>query len=202
MRQSTIVYILIMAILVGAYYYLNNRPETVDLEPGSLELDPSSGEYLFSPEDGIPSLVRVESREGDIVEVTRNEDNIWLFTLPYEGEAEQGGVEASVSQVSTIQILDHIPGLNRSDVGLDHPNYLITIEFTSGVKRTLKIGVLTPTESGYYADGEGDTLILNRVGVDALTTLLAFPPYAATLTPSPESPEIEINSEATGTPAN
>jgi len=200
MRQSTIIYILIMAILVGAYYYLNNRQETVDLDPGSFEPDTSLGEYLFPPEDGILSFVRVESRDGDIVELTRNQDNFWQFTQPYEGEAEQGGVEAAISQVSTIRILDHIPDLKPSDVGLDHPDYLITLEFTSGVKRTMNIGVLTPTESGYYVEGEGEILILNRIGVDALTTLLAFPPYAATITPPPATPEMELTPEATATP--
>jgi len=84
--------------------------------------------------------------------------------------------------------LEHISNLAPDAVGLDDPEYTITLQFTSGVERIVKIGVLTPTESGYYIPGEnGDILIVSRSSVDSLTGLLTNLPYAPTEVPAPSS---------------
>src|ERR671910_567103 len=107
-RGSTVVYIILLLLLVGAYYYLNNRAQpaeielTVTVEPGA---EVGQG-YLFSPEEGTPSSIRIESKSGETVEIARGDDNVWALTQPIEANAEQGAAEAAATQVTTMRILD------------------------------------------------------------------------------------------------
>lgn len=185
MRRSTIVYLVLFAIVLAAAYYFNNRAETAEAEATP---EPTSApiEYLFTSADGLPTRIRIESKAGEVLELARNEESAWVITRPEEAAADQGLVESAAGQVATIRILERVPSLAPGDVGLDDPEYTLTFEFTSGVERMLEIGVLTPTERGYYGrSGRDEILIISTVSVDSLLGLLTTPPYAPTETPSP-----------------
>ena len=184
MRQSTVIYLVLFLLVIGAYYYLNNREEPADI---ALTLEPTTEvSYLFTAEDGLPTSIRIESKSGDTVEVARNAENAWALILPREATADQASAEAAASQVTTMQILDRLPDIDPEIVGLTDPEYNILVKFTSGVERNVKIGVITPTESGYYVQNtDGETVIVSKSSVDALLGLLNNPPYLETPTPSP-----------------
>lgn len=189
MRRSTIIYLVLFIIALGAYFfqkYPEARPQIGDV----LTPEPTSAiEYLFTPADGLPTRIHIESKAGEIVEVKRNAENAWMLTLPEEAAADQGSVEAAAGQVSTIRILERLPELAPEAVGLDVPEYTMTFQFTSGVERIVSIGVVTPTQSGYYArTEESEILIVSKSAVDSLFVLLTEPPYAASETPAPASP--------------
>lgn len=202
-RGSTVVYIVLLLLLVGAYYYLNNREQpadielTVTVEPG-LEV---GQEYLFTAEEGTPSSLRIESKSGETVEIARGEDNAWALTQPIEARAEQGAAEAAATQVTTMRIIDTVPDVDPKIVGLEDPEYVLTVKFTGGGERTVDVGVITPTESGYYVrDAAGKVVIVSRSAIDALLGLLTNPPYLETLTPAPPSPETGAPASETATP--
>ncbi|HSG44114.1 MAG TPA: DUF4340 domain-containing protein [Anaerolineales bacterium] len=181
-RSASVIYIVLLAILAGLYYYLNNRSEPVEAEVSIPTSAPS--EYLFSFEDGLPIRIKIASMDGDIVEVARDAENAWMLAQPLEAPADQGSLEAVASQVTTIRIIDHVPGLAADVVGLDNPEFTITLQFSNDVERIIEIGVLTPTENGYYVSrGDGEILIVNNSALDALIGLLTNPPYLATETP-------------------
>jgi len=187
MRRSTTIYIFVLALLAGLYYFLNNRPETVDAEPTAEPI--AQIEYLFSPTDGLPTQILIESKTGEVVEVVRDKENAWALIQPEEAAADQGTVEAAASQVTTMQILERIPDLLPETVGLNEPEYIISMQFTSGMERNMEIGVLTPTERGYYMRGEdGSIMIIGRSTVDSLLGLLSNPPYAPTEAPASATP--------------
>ena len=145
--------------------------------------------YLFTAEDSTPSSIRIESNAGDTVEVARGADNAWTLTQPIEAEADQGAAEAAASQITTMSILDTVPEIDPKIVGLETPEYVLTVKFINGVERTVDIGVITPTESGYYVrDADGKVIIVSRSAIDSLLGLLNNPPYLETLTPSPIPP--------------
>jgi len=213
-RRSTVVYIVLLLALAGAYYYLNNRNKTADIE---VTVEPSSEvaqAYLFNAEDGTPSSIRIESKAGQTVEIARGADNAWMLTKPIEAKADQGAAEAAASQITTMSVLDTVPEIDPKIVGLETPEYVLRVKFTNGVERTVDIGVITPTESGYYVrDAEGKVLIISRSAIDSLLGLLDNPPYLETLTPSPipptatstplpasQTPEIGTPSTETATP--
>src|SRR5215204_4979039 len=149
-RRSTVVYITILVALVGAYFYLKNRNQTE--EPDALATVEPSEEvsYLFTEDNGIPTSIHIEAKTGETVEVARDAENAWALTLPFETQAEQGSSEAAASQVTTMRVLDTIPEIDLEVVGLKDPVYTITIEFTGGKERTIHVGVVTPSENGYY----------------------------------------------------
>lgn len=185
MRRSTVIYLILFAIVLSAAYYFNNRAKIAEAE-ATPEATSAPIEYLFTTMEGLPSRIRVESKAGEVVEVVRNEENVWTMVLPEESVADQGSVEAAAGQVSTMRILERISNLAPEAVGLDDPEYTMTLQFTSGVERIVKIGVLTPTQSGYYVPGEnGETLIISRSAIDSLIGLLTNPPYAPIETPAP-----------------
>ena len=191
-RSASIIYIILLAILAGVYYYINNRPEPIDTEISIPTSAPT--EYLFSFEDGLPIGIRIESRGGDIVEVARDAENAWVLLQPTEASADQGSVEAVASQATSLRIIDRVPDLAADVVGLTSPQFTLTFQFTDSVERIIDIGVLTPTESGYYVSrGDGEILIVNNNAVDAFIGLLTNPPYLATETPLLPTPEADTS---------
>lgn len=182
-RRSTVVYITILVALAAVYYYLNTREQPADImiTPGTTE----EIRYLFTAEEGIPTSIQIQSKSGETVEVARNAENAWAIVEPVEAEAEQGSSEAAASQLTTMRILETVPDVDAELVGLADPEYTLTAVFDNDTQRTILIGVVTPSESGYYvqdADG-GEVLIVSKSAVDALLRLLTNPPYAETPIP-------------------
>lgn len=184
MRRSTIVFLLLLVVMAGLYYYLNNREQPADI---TVTLEPEAQtSYLFTAEDGLPTSIRIEARTGEEVEVARGEDDAWALIAPVEAAADQAAAEAAASQVTTLRILDTIPDIDPEIVGLADPAYILTIQFTSDVERTAEIGVITPTESGYYVRNEaGEIVIVSKSSLDSLLRLLTSPPYLETPVPGP-----------------
>jgi len=189
-RRSTVVYVALLLALAGAYYYLNNREQPADIEL-TLTVEPAAEvtqAYLFTAEEGTPSSIRIESKAGETVEVARDADNAWALIQPIEAQADQGSAEAAASQITTMRILDSVPDVDPKIVGLEIPEYVLTIKFTSGAERIVDIGVITPTESGYYLrDTKGGVVIVSSSAIDSLLGLLDNPPYLETPIPTSES---------------
>src|SRR5690349_8569867 len=101
-RRSTVVYIVLLLALAGAYYYLNNRNKTAEIavtvEP-SAEATPAD---LFTAADGNPSSIRIEAKAGQTVELARGADNAWTITQPIATRADQGAAEAAASQITSM----------------------------------------------------------------------------------------------------
>lgn len=183
MRRSTIVTLIFFLLVLGAAYYFNNRAKTAAAEATPEATTPPI-EYLFPPSEGFPTRIRVASKAGEVVEVARNEENAWVLTLPEKAEADQASSEAAATQVATMRIVERVPSLSPEAVGLDIPEYKFTFQFPGG-ERTVEVGSLTPTESGYYVRSEGSGIVIvSRSAVDALVGLLTTPPYAPTTTPT------------------
>lgn len=189
-RRSTIVYLVLLLALVGVYVYLNNRAEPAADTELTATIEPTAEvSYLFPAEAGTPSSIRMEAKSGEIVEIARDAENAWVLIQPIEAKADQGMAEAAASQVTTTRILDRVPDIDPQVVGLEVPEYILTIKFTSGVERTVEIGNVTPSESGYYVrDANDEVVIVSRGAIDSLLGLLQNPPYLETPTPSPIPP--------------
>lgn len=196
-RRSTVVYIVVLLVVAGAYFYLKFRKEP----EADVLVTPQATEqvsYLFTAEEGIPTGIRLQSKTGQSVEVARDAQSVWALSQPIEAKAEQSASEAAATQVSTMRILDRVRNVDAKIVGLEHPEYVLTVKFNSKVERTVNIGVVTPSESGYYVQNAsgGDIVVVSKSAIDALLMLLTNPPYLETLTPSPAV----LDTLPTGTP--
>ena len=198
MRRSTVIYVLLFLVMAGAYYFLNHREKPADI---AVTLEPvAEVSYLFNAEDGTPASIRVDSKAGETVEVARNAENVWTVIRPHKAAADPAAAEAAASQATTMRILDTVPGIDLDIVGLNDPEYTFTIKFKGGVERKAQVGVITPTDSGYYVlNTAGQVVVVSKDSVDALLELLKNPPYLETLTPS-VTPVTETPLPPTGTP--
>lgn len=210
MRRSTVVFLLLFVIVAGVYYFLNNR-KTVEPVDVALTVEPTTEvSFLFDATDGVPTSIKVESKTGAVVEVARNADNAWALVQPFEAAADQGLAEAAASQVTSMRVQGKIQNIDLDVLGLKSPEYFLTIEFTSGKQRKADVGVITPSEAGYYVrTAQGEIVIINKDSMDALLGLLTTPPYVETPTPSPtatetslpsSTPEVVTTETATPTP--
>lgn len=195
MRRSTVVLLLLFILMAGAYYYLKNRPlslgtseSTATAEIGLTTQAEATPAYLFTAEDGSPNSIRLQAHTGEVVELERNAENAWEVKRPFKAAADQGSAEAAASQITAISIVNTLSNVDPKDVGLDVPQYKLVVKFSNNGERIVDIGVLTPTETGYYVRKDGDIVIVDRSGIDTLISLLTNPPYAETLTPSPVPP--------------
>jgi hypothetical protein len=192
-RSTAWIYFFVAAVAVGVLLYFNNRAEpaadsAVTLEPQDIVT------YLFKAEEGVPTGIRIESKAGEVVEVRRNADNVWELIQPLEAAADPAAAEAAASQITTLRIEDTIPDLDLKVVGLQDPEYTMVVSF-GDVERKASIGVITPTENGYYAlSPEGNVVIVSKTSIDALLELLRNPPYLETPTPSPTPTETPLPS--------
>jgi hypothetical protein len=200
-RRSTVVYIVLLLVLAGAYYYLNNREQPAGIEVTPEPSSEVAEEFLFTAEEGTPTSIRIESKAGEVVELGRGENNAWALTQPVEAKAEQGAAEAAASQVTAMRILDTVPDVDPAIIGLQNPEYVLTVKFTGGGERSADIGVITPTETGYYVrSGANEIVIVSRSAIDALLGLLTNPPYMETPTPIPVTPETDPPPSKTAAP--
>jgi hypothetical protein len=211
MRRSTTIILLLFALAVGAYYLIKYLQETKPTEEAASTLEPTKEvSFLFDATEGVPTSIKIESKTGEVVEVARNAENLWVVVAPIEATADQGMAEAAASQVTAISVQDTIENVDPAVLGLESPEYILTIKFTSGKERKAEVGVVTPSEGGYYVRNEaGEVVIVSRDSVDALLGLFANPPYAETPTPSPtatetplpsSTPEVVSTTTATPTP--
>jgi hypothetical protein len=110
-----------------------------------------------------------------------------VLKKPIEADADQGSAEAAASQLTSLRVESRLE-VAPDEVGLVQPSYILTVELPDGREIGVRIGDLTPTGIGYYAqvDGSDETLILDKTGLDALLALVESPPYVevtATNTP-------------------
>jgi hypothetical protein len=184
-RRNTWLLIIILAALVGFWFYSKNqKAKTI------AEATPTSGpKLLFNSNDGTPTDFKIDDLTGNSVELSRNSSGVWVVIAPTAAAADQGSAEAVATQVSALRILNDVQ-LGPDIVGLDKPSYLITIIYTAERTHKMKIGSVTPIQDGYYMQlDDGKIQIVDKQSLDAIIGLLKAPPYAATLTPAvPETP--------------
>lgn len=184
MKKSTWIVLVVFLALVGLMVYLNQKDPSPEASADTTPTVPP--EYLLSETDGTPVSIEITSQDGNAVRLARSETGLWAIEKPFKAEADQASAEAAASQLSSLKIISK-PNVAVTDVGLVSPVYSLLIQFADGGEKTFLIGDATPTGSGYYAQIAGieDIIIIDINELDVVLSLLAFPPYLNTPTPSP-----------------
>jgi len=195
---STWIALFLLVVVAGYTYYLNTKAETeaeATPEPNIEE------KFVFGNDPGVVTIIEVQPLEGETVKIERTADKTWTVTQPLEIEADQGLVEAAASQISALTISEKVDA-DLEILGLDSPQYTISVAFESGAKHTIEVGDKTPTNKGYYVlMDKKDILIVSLSGIDALTNLVYSPPYLYTPTPTaaPSTPTPDASAEPVST---
>ncbi|MBI2331426.1 MAG: DUF4340 domain-containing protein [Chloroflexi bacterium] len=192
-RTGTWVALIAFIAIIAAAIYMNRQAE----EKAAATETPAAEEAFIFPEDTVVTSIEVKPEQGDTVKIERNEEKVWVLSLPEDAEADQGAAEAAASQVGALSIVTTIEGNKDPSIfGLDVPVYTITITFEDGKTSILEVGDSTPTDSGYYVRVDGDKVyVVSPSGIDALASLTFAPPYLNTPTPVPTATSTPLPTE-------
>jgi hypothetical protein len=193
MKRPTWILILIFLTLVALMAYLN-RERNLDLLDESTPVQPV--DFLINEEEGLPVRIAISNSDSNQVILARDENGTWVIEKPTHAAADQGLAESAASQLTSVRIVSYLD-IPLDEAGLDPASYEMSIDLSGGTLKEVRIGELTPTNSGYYAsiDGVEGVIILDQAGVASLLNVLESPPYLET--PSPpavpsEDPAVDI----------
>jgi len=197
-KRSTWVTVLVLAILAGIAYYMQQPDNLIkkSLASGNTPTAPAPGTLISSITDGAVNTISIQKTGGESLTLQRGTSG-WTMTLGSGNPipADQNAVDQTASNVGYLSLTGRItsPTANPATFGLDKPAYIFTLGLSTGKTVTTKIGNQTVAGDGYYAQkDDGSIVILEKSGFDPILNLLAQPPYMFTLTPT--------QSAATGTP--
>jgi hypothetical protein len=187
-KRPTWILLVILALVIVAYFVVKSHPSATSTESTPTALGDS---FLITQVDGTLQSLRIYDKQNNIVQIQRNTSGTWVLTLPKPGDADQSLAEAAATQVGALRIVTTLDNqLNLGDAGLDLPSDTIELTFGSGLTHVIQIGMLTPTNSGYYVRYDsGNLYVVSRSGIEALLNLLTAPPYASTKTPVTDNEE-------------
>jgi hypothetical protein len=186
-RRSTWVTLGIFAIVLVAAIIIRQTGQKA-----AADATPTPGSaYLFSAQDSAIIGLRITDTDENSVAVQRAEDGSWSLVQPEGEQADQDRIDSLVSQAESLRVvstLDTQPELTA--IGLEPPQYRLSITLADGQQQVAEIGSTTPTNSGYYARlGGGDLQVVSKSGLDSLVGMLTDPPIAPTPTPETSSTE-------------
>lgn len=145
--------------------------------------------------------VKIADASGSAVEVERASASAsWVLVGETEETSDNDRINAMVGVLVNLpaaKTFDTAPGLDV--VGLDDPDYTITIRTYTGDEIVTKIGNLNVVGTGYYVQVGGDPVVLvSNIVLDQVLGIIKEPPLAATPTPEVTEP---VQSEITVTPS-
>ena len=192
-RRSTWIVLAVFVVLLGFLIYWQQWGPGASSDDAMADMPTvAPREPIFDlPEDATVVAVRVESAEGGLVEVRReNGQEQWtLVEPPHEEDTDSQQVQTMVDQLLALRESSALEAAPSLDVtGLESPAYTITLTLEDGNQEKLYIGDETITGSTYYVRVEdGSPQVVNQHGVDAAINMLDTLPLLPTPTAEIES---------------
>jgi hypothetical protein len=152
--RNAIILIVIVALLVGAYFLVRNAKKTDDEQPDPAAQYNRLTDYLT---DDIESVTLI-NKDGTFVIVKKDKD--WVLSSPSDVKYDSSILSSIVINASTI-VADKVVEENAADLtiyGLDDPAKAI-IKTTDGKETVIEIGDRTPTQGGNYVKLAGSNKV-------------------------------------------
>lgn len=188
MRRSTVVMLVLLAILAGLYWYLQQPENVIErvIQPTPTPTTVNLG-TVIGPEKGPAVRIAIVSSNGGSVSLDRSMGIWMLATAEGSVPADPNTVDFAASGLSDLRILNKIdPAPDPASVSLEPPAYQFSIRMADGSQVDFNVGTKTVTQSGYYLQtADGHVYVVAAYSIDALVRLIAAPPYLQTPTPSP-----------------
>jgi len=183
-KRSTWILLAVLALFIGAYFYLKAHPLQLSAPTPTPTATESS--FLITKEDDTLTKVVITDAQGNTFQMGRDAAGNWAITQPELAAADQSQAEAAETQLFALKVVTTLETSPSPDaIGLDPAADTISLEFSSSRQQILEVGGLTPTSSGYYVQLEDKIYVVSQYSIDAVVKLLQNPPYLATPTPVP-----------------
>lgn len=187
-RRSTWIVVIVFLALLGFLIYWQQWGPGASADDASSEIPTVAPKVpIFDlPEDAAVVGVRVESAEGGLVEV-RREDNqaAWELVEPPHGEdTDSQQVQTMVDQLVTLRESSSLEAAPSLDVtGLEAPSHTITLTMEDGQQERLYVGDTTITGNTYYVRvDDGSPQVVGQYGLDSALGMLDTLPLLPTPT--------------------
>lgn len=202
MHRSTLVLLILFALLGGAYFYLQQPGHAL---PSFLAGTPTptltAPEFLVGPQQPSFSSIELTQPETGHSLLLQSAGGTWTMKMDKGSlqPASQVDVENRAGALRETQILRHLQG-SPVDFGLTQPVLELRIEYVDGTQTRFSLGAQAATQSGYYALLEnGEIVLLNAAGVEELLRMIDNPPFLFTPTPT-ELPSVTPTDLPASTP--
>lgn len=191
-RRSTWIVLAVFVVLLGFLIYWQQWGPGASVDDASAAIPTVAPKVpIFDlPEDAAVVGVRVESAEGGLVEVRREDDQAaWELVEPPHEDTDSQQVQTMVDQLIALRESSTLEAAPSLDVtGLESPAYTITLTLEDGTQEKLYVGDETITGTTYYIRvGDGSPQVVNQYGVDAAISMLDTLPLLPTPTAESDS---------------
>ena len=184
MKRSSWIALFLLALAIGLYFFLKNRPAAQGSSSNEPTATPRIYLYDYSEERGKIVSIRIQDAEGNFILLEKENDQ-WFIKSPSFSPADQGKVTMAETQIYGLGVKTPLEGtLDLPTIGLDKPKYVIEIRFQNGETSRLEVGSRAPSGSGYYVRRDGQLFVAFEYNIDALASLIQNPPYPPTPTPA------------------
>lgn len=200
-RRSTWIVLAIFVLMVAAAVLLPRLQKTDETPESTATNQPTQIKvYDLGLEDVV--WIQFMDMQGKLVEVERESPTAdWVMvgeTVDTSDSIRIGSIAGQLMAMQALRTFETELGVNA--VGIDNPNYTVTVRTATGDVIINKIGNLNAVGSGYYIKVDDEpVVIVAKIVLDEILGILTEPPLAAT--PTPEATETELPEiEQTPTP--
>lgn len=195
-RRSTWIVLAIFVLMVAAAVLLPRLQKTDETPESTATNQPTQIKvYDLGLEDIV--WIQFMDMQGKLVEVERESPTAdWVMvgeTVDTSDSIRIGSIAGQLMAMQALRTFETELGVNA--VGIDNPNYTVTVRTATGDVIINKIGNLNAVGSGYYIKVDDEpVVIVAKIVLDEILGILTEPPLAATPTPEAtdtELPEIE-----------
>ncbi len=185
-RRSTWVLLGVFALVFAVFLLTQRaRPESTADEAAATPLA-TERPLLFDLPAGAAVLgLKLADQQGNQVELRReNASADWVMPGFEADTVDAEAVNNAISQLLAVRLLATLAEPpDPTAMGLDAPQFTITLETSVGATRVLEVGKTTINSSSLYARDGAQVVVLSKFSIEAVTKFLADKPLVATASP-------------------
>jgi hypothetical protein len=180
-RKSTWMLLGVFALLLVSVFLWNRVRNSQDINAES----ESQMEFFFDLREGQIVGLEFSSVDSSRVVMQKNVAGDWMFVEPEYGNPDLAQIESLLFELASFRVISTVSSqLEKNVIGLAPPQYTLNVELNTGELIQAFFGDETPTQGGYYAYREGQSiLVVNGLTVENLINLISSPPVKQTLSP-------------------
>ncbi|MEA3351723.1 MAG: DUF4340 domain-containing protein [Chloroflexota bacterium] len=192
-RRSTLIVLVVFLVLLGFVLYWQNWGQEASADD-ALSAVPTlapKAAIFDLPEEAFVVGVRIESADGNLVEVSRDDaESAWVLLQPsHQEDTDSQQIQLMADQLVTLRESSSLEtSLSLGVTGLESPVYTITLKLDDGQQENLFVGDVTITGSSYYVRvDDGSPQVVSKYSLDAALNMLETLPLLPTPMPELES---------------
>jgi hypothetical protein len=171
-RKSTGIILALFVALVGFAFVLNQRSQASISET---TVTPPADKAF--PTEALANLLEISyiNSNGNVLHIMKQKSGNWTFAADAQKQINQARIFEIISNLNSLEAHSKVTAASRpEDLGLSPPLQQIILKNGQDQSSRIKIGSLTPTNSGYYFQADDDgVVIVGKGGMETIFSLLS-----------------------------